>query len=99
MMESVGWDISMLEAPLGEDRHLQASHGGDASRDDFAFELIKSLDVVVREVDEGYPFRDGDDVRSSIRAETAEAMLVRRRISACVRTAKSTAICQRVFDL
>ena len=37
MAERVDRHGSVLEAALGEDRHLQAGHGGDAARDDFAF--------------------------------------------------------------
>src|SRR6185295_13600179 len=90
--QALGGNGAMLKSAFGKHRHFQTGHSLDATRDDLAFERIKSLNRHGGQRCERNSFGDFDYAGSRKRTEAVEPVVPRRRVGAQVAATQSSAI-------
>src|SRR5512138_3549880 len=76
-MSHIGGPRAVLKSPLGEDRHVEAGDRRDATAHNLALESIETLGRATCQLAERDCFRDGDDGRPRVWAESREAVPAR----------------------
>src|SRR5262249_51631405 len=89
---------TVLEAPLREDRHVDAEHRANPAGDDVTLERVEALSRALRERGEWNRLRDRDDLWPRVRTERGESMLLRARIAADATATVPARIGERVLD-
>ena len=82
----------MLKAALGKNRHIESCNGPHSAADNFAFELIELLYVVVGQIDEGETFGLLDDFGPGEGAEALKTKVAGRRVCPRIRATQPTRV-------